>query len=393
MFHSPHQVEIKYTNSGTTPIVRKTTTTLSDGRELIYFDDSEPYLSGTATRELHDGRHLPKSTPLSSIRRDPLTGEWTALAAHRMNRTFMPPANENPLGPTQSGQLPTEIPADDYDVVVFENRFPSFARTAYLNEELPGYVDNMELVPQAPGRGRCEVVCFSPHPTDSFCQLSQRRIRTIIEAWADRTEALSALTGIEQVFCFENRGPEIGVTLQHPHGQIYAYPFLPPRAQAILRQARQYYEDTGRQLQHDVVMAELAAKTRVVCEGEYWFAYVPAAAKWPLEVMLVPRRDVPDFPSLSESERAELAVMYPRLLRQVDKFFPGIEKTAYIAGWNQAPVHEGREFGRLHLQLFSLRRSPDKMKYLAGSESAMGVWINDTTPERIAERLREVAEK
>jgi UDPglucose--hexose-1-phosphate uridylyltransferase len=109
--------------------------------------------------------------------------------------------------------------------------------------------------------------------------------------------------------------------------------------------------------------------------------------------MLVPRRDVPDFPSLSESERAELAVMYPRLLRQVDKFFPGIEKTAYIAGWNQAPVHEGREFGRLHLQLFSLRRSPDKMKYLAGSESAMGVWINDTTPERIAERLREVAEK
>ena len=145
MFHSPHQVEIKYTNSGTTPIVRKTTTTLSDGRELIYFDDSEPYLSGTATRELHDGRHLPKSTPLSSIRRDPLTGEWTALAAHRMNRTFMPPANENPLGPTQSGQLPTEIPADDYDVVVFENRFPSFARTAYLNEELPGYVDNMEL--------------------------------------------------------------------------------------------------------------------------------------------------------------------------------------------------------------------------------------------------------
>ena len=169
----------------------------------------------------------------------------------------------------------------------------------------------MELVPQAPGRGRCEVVCFSPHPTDSFCQLSQRRIRTIIEAWADRTEALSALTGIEQVFCFENRGPEIGVTLQHPHGQIYAYPFLPPRTQAILRQARQYYEDTRRQLQHDVVMAELAAKTRVVCEGEYWFAYVPAAAKWPLEVMLVPRRDVPDFPSLSESERAELAVMYP----------------------------------------------------------------------------------
>lgn len=375
-----------------TPIVRKTVTTLSDGRELIYFDDSEPYLSGGDTRELHDGRDLPKSTPLSSMRRDPLTGDWTALAAHRMNRTFMPPANENPLGPTKPGQLPTEIPADDYDVVVFENRFPSFARSAYLDEELPSTVDGMELVPQAPGRGRCEVVCFSPNPTGSLCELSERRARTIIEAWADRTSALSALDGIEQVFCFENRGEEIGVTLQHPHGQIYAYPFLPPRTEAILRQSRAYFERTGRQLQHDVVMAELDARTRVVFESECWFAYVPAAAKWPLEVMLVPKRDVPDFPALSEEERAELAVVYPRLLRQVDRFFPGIEKTAYIAGWNQAPVNEGREFGRLHLQLFSLRRSSDKMKFLAGSESAMAVWINDTTPERIAERLREVAE-
>lgn len=375
-----------------TDLVRKTVTTLADGRELIYFDDSADYVSGEKTRELHDSRELPESVPLSSMRRDPLTGEWSAFAAHRMNRTFMPPANENPLGPTKPGQIPTEIPADDYDVVVFENRFPSFARKAYASEELPACVDGMDLVPQKPARGRCEVVCFTPDVNASFSELTPQRARTVIEAWADRTAELSKLSGIRQVFCFENRGEEIGVTLQHPHGQIYAYPFTPPRTAAILREAEKYHAETGGNLLHDVMEQELTAGTRVVFEAEHWVAYVPAAAKWPLEVMLVPRRDVPDFPALNEAERAELAEVYPRLLRQVDKFFPGVDKTAYIAGWNQAPIGEGREFGRLHLQLFSLRRSPDKMKFLAGSESAMAVWINDTTPERIAERLREVAE-
>lgn len=380
-------------NAINTDVVRKTVTTLADGRELIYFDDSEPYLSGKKTRELHDSRDLPESVPLSAMRRDPLTGEWSAFAAHRMNRTFMPPANENPLGPTRPRQIPTEIPADDYDVVVFENRFPSFARKAYANEQLPEYVDGMEFVPQKPARGRCEVVCFTPDVTASFADLSPRRARTVIEAWADRTAELSQLSGIRQVFCFENRGAEIGVTLQHPHGQIYAYPFTPPRTAAILREAKAYKQKTGGNLLEDVMLAELEAKTRVVFEADNWIAYVPAAAKWPLEVMLAPRRNVPDFTALNESERAELAIVYPRLLRQVDKFFPGIDKTAYIAGWNQAPIGDGREYGRLHLQLFSLRRSPDKMKFLAGSESAMAVWINDTTPERIAERLREVAEQ
>jgi len=349
--------------------VRKSAIRLSDGRELFYFDDREPYLSGAAKRTETDARGLTPPDTHSEIRLDVLTGDYVAMAAHRMNRTYLPPANENPLAPTRPGEPPTEIPAPDYDVVVFENRFPSFSG----------------------GIGRCEVVCFTSDPTGSFATLSERRARTVIEAWADRTEVLSALPSTRQVVPFENRGEEIGVTLAHPHGQIYAYPYLPPRTQALVRQARAHRAATGGSLLADVLADEQRAEVRMVLRGEQWSAYVPLAAKWPLEVHLAPHRDVPDLAALTGAERAELAVVYLDLLQRVDRFFPGVARTPYIAAWHQAPVGEDRELGRLHLQLFSVMRAPGRLKFLAGSESGLGAWINDTTPERIARRLRDVA--
>jgi UDPglucose--hexose-1-phosphate uridylyltransferase len=350
-------------------LVRKTAIRLADGRELIYYDDREPYLSGAATRTESDTRDLAEPTTRSEIRYDVLTGEYVAIAAHRMNRTYLPPANENPLAPTRPGSPPTEIPAPDYDVVVFENRFPTFSG----------------------GQGRCEVVCFTSDPTASFATLDERRVRSVIEAWADRTAVLSALPRTRQVVCFENRGEEIGVTLSHPHGQIYAYPYLPARTQTLVRQARAHRESTGRSLLADVLADEQRDGERIVSAGKHWSVYVPRAARWPLEVHLAPHRDVPDLAALTGGERAELAVVYLDLLRRVDRFFPGVSRTPYISAWHQAPVGEDRALGRLHLQLFSLMRAPGRMKFLAGSESAMGAWINDTTPERIARRLRDVA--
>ncbi|WP_028937062.1 galactose-1-phosphate uridylyltransferase [Pseudonocardia spinosispora] len=350
--------------------VRRTSIRLADGRELIYFDDREPYLSGTAIRTEADIRELPPMETRSEIRLDVLTGEYVAIAAHRMNRTYLPPANENPLAPTVPGRPPTEIPASDYDVVVFENRFPTFSG----------------------GQGRCEVVCFTSDPDASFATLDPGRARTIIEAWADRTAELSTLPGTRQVVPFENRGEEIGVTLSHPHGQIYAYPFLPARTQALVRQARAHRSATGNSLLADVLATEREQSVRMVLSGEHWSAYVPMAARWPLEVHLAPHRDVADLAELTDSERGELAHVYLDLLRRIDRFFPGVDRTPYIAAWHQAPVGEYRELGRLHLQLFSLMRAPGRMKFLAGSESGMGAWINDTTPEQIAHRLRDVAE-
>ncbi|WP_433535665.1 galactose-1-phosphate uridylyltransferase [Micromonospora sp. CA-249363] len=356
--------------------MKRTAINLADGRELIYFDENDD-----AVRDQPDRRELPPPPPASQLRYDPLTDEWVAVAVHRQTRTFLPPANECPLDPSQGDRL-TEIPAPDYDVVVFENRFPSLSgRVA----DEPGEIT--PFTPVRPGEGRCEVVCFTSDHNASFASLPPRRVRTVLDALADRTEVLGELPGVEQIFCFENRGVEIGVTLHHPHGQIYAYPFVTPRTRALLAAARRHAERTGGgNLYADVLAAERAAGDRVVAENEHWTAFVPAAARWPFEVHVAPRRVVPDIPALNDSERDAFGPLYLDLLRRFDGLFD--MPMPYIAAWHQAPVRIDRELGHLHLQLFSIRRAKDKLKYLAGSESGMGVFINDISPERAAELLR-----
>lgn len=181
---------------------------------------------------------------------------------------------------------------------------------------------------------------------------------------------------------FENRGVEIGVTLHHPHGQIYAYPYVTPRTQALLAQARAH----GGDLQGEVLAHELAGP-RLVAETAHWAAYVPFAARWPIELHVQPKRRIPDLAAADDAERAELSVLSLRLLRAVDALYE--TPTPYIAAWHQAPVRDGRELVRLTWQITSPRRAADRLKYLAGSEAAMGAWVGDIVPEAGAERLRD----
>lgn len=376
------------------PRVRRTSTTLADGRELIYFDDSEPYRSGAKSRDVVDERPLDGFPAAGTMRFDALTGDWVSIADHRQNRTFLPPADECPLCPSGAGTMPSEIPAHEYDVVVFENRFPSFASESTYAGSAVGGPGEGSLLASAPALGRCEVVCFTSDHGASFSSLSPARARTVVDVWTDRTRALSALDGVQDVFCFENRGQEIGVTLHHPHGQIYAYPFVPARTESLLRAATEHHQRTGRLLGADLLAAELADGSRVVIRGAAWTAYVPYAARWPVEVHLVPNRDVPDLIALDSAERDELAEVYLDLLARLDRYYQGpggspIEMP-YIAGWHQAPVRRGREVSRLHLQVMSVLRAPGRLKYLAGSESGVGAWVNDVAPEAVAARLREV---
>jgi UDPglucose--hexose-1-phosphate uridylyltransferase len=197
------------------------------------------------------------------------------------------------------------------------------------------------------------------------------------------------MNGIAQVYCFENRGEEIGVTLHHPHGQIYGFPFVTPRTATMLAQAAQYTGRTGRNLFDDLVEGELTAGTRVVARNEQWTAFVPAAARWPYEVWLFPAQRVPDIPALGDEARTGFCDIYLDVLRRMDALFD--MPLPYIAAWHQAPVRDvpgAAEFG-LHLQVLSVRRAPGKLKYLAGTESGMGVWIGDILPEEAALRLRE----
>jgi UDPglucose--hexose-1-phosphate uridylyltransferase len=359
-------------------IAQRTSIALADGRELIYFDET-----AGARRDYPDTRDLPPPPETAQMRYDPLVDEWVAVNAHRQQRTYLPPSDKCPLCPS-TPDFASEIPAPDYDVVVFENQFPSFSDRVDPNE----ITELTDLVPVRPGVGRCEVVCFTSDHNTSFGALAPSRVRTVLDALADRTAEMSTLPGVAQVFPFENRGVEIGVTLHHPHGQIYAYPMVPPRTRAMLTASARHAERTGgRSLYADVLAAEVKAEIRIICRNELWTAYVPAASRWPFEVQLAPHRQVPDIPALSEAERDAFGPLYLDVLRRFDGLFG--KPMPYISAWHQAVVGEGRDLGYLHLQLFSIRRAADKLKYLAGSESAMGAFVNDVVPENAAAMLRD----
>ncbi|MFD7961622.1 galactose-1-phosphate uridylyltransferase [Streptomyces zaomyceticus] len=345
--------------------MKKTATTLADGRELIYYDTRDD-----SARTAVDPRPLTPVVSRSEIRYDALTGDHVAVASHRQARTYHPPADACPLCPARDGRE-SEIPEESYEVVVFENRFPSLSG----------------------GVGRCEVVCFTDDHTLSFADLTEERVSLVLDAWTDRTAALSALPGVEQVYCFENRGAEIGVTLPHAHGQIYAFPYVAPRTAAMRRRIDAHRAETGRNLFDDVVDRERADGDRVVLETEHWIAFVPFAAHWPYEVHLHPKRRVPDLLALDGAARTECAQVYLELLKRFDRIFgPDEPPTPYIAAWHQAPFTDARreDFG-LHLELFTVRRASGKLKFLAGTESGMGAFMNDVRPEDAARRLREVA--
>lgn len=397
--HRPYDVCVNIFDAGNAAAtvlgagVTKRSTLLADGRELLYFDD--PGSSLAAERRI-DARTLDPRPDTAQMRYDALTGDWISVATNRQNRTFLPPAELDPLAP-QSPTNPSEVPSL-YDVAVFENRSPSFGPGLPLPGDsalrsplgAPGTDHTGAADPAAgiahPAHGRCEVICFSPEHEGSFASLTPTRARTVIEALADRTAALSALPGIEQVFPFENRGREIGVTLPHPHGQIYGYPVVTPRTRALLRSIEAHGSDLFAR-----ILDTERASDRVISSSTHWTAFVPFAARWPLEVHVMPHRHVADLAETTEAERDDLAPLYLRLLRAIDGIYD--TPTPYIAAWHQAPVNVGRDAVRMRLEITSPRRSETKLKFLAGSEAAMGAWIGDVAPETAAAMLRTAYER
>lgn len=358
-------------------------TRLADGRELIYFDDTEG-----GDRILTDPRDLPVVEVGSTARYDALLGEWVGIASHRQSRTYHPPADQCPLCPTR-GAFATEIPSPDYDVVVFENRFPSFGGVSVaLDPEALVPHGSDAIFAQIPGVGRCEVVCFTSDHDTAVVDLPPARMRTVVQAWAERTAALNAVPGVEQVFAFINQGVEIGVTLAHPHGQIYGYPFITPKTGAMLAHVADYRERTGGNLFGDLLAREIADGSRLVAENEHWVAFVPFAARWPVEVSIFPRRRIVDLPAADDDEMAALAALYLEVLRRMGGVFA--DTLPAITAVHQAPTHAGRDDWWMHVSVFSIRRAVGKIKYLAGSESAMGAFVSDISPEDMAARLRAV---
>lgn len=359
--------------------VIRTDREMADGRTIRYYD-SKP-----TERKAVDQRPKEEQPGIGELRFDSLVNEWIAISAHRQNRIFLPPKELCPLCPTTTRELLTEIPEADYEVVVFDNKSPSL-RPPHGDYALPDYAGPETDMGKA--IGKCEVIVFNSDHGQSFCDLSPNQVRTLLEAWRDRTAELSKENFIRHIAPFENRGEEIGVTLHHPHGQIYAYSYLPPRVEKMLSVAKRYKDEFGKVLFDEILKRELNEKIRIVTQNEHWVAYVPFAARYPYEIHVAPLKPVADLTELTP----EQCDAFPALALEVTKRLDGVYGVhmAYIAAWHQAPVREGRDLLRLHWQITSVRRAPGKLKYLAGSESAMGAFIMDVTPEQSAAQLREV---
>ncbi len=322
---------------------------------------------------------------MSELRYHPFLETWVMTATHRQDRTFLPPSDFCPLCPTQAGGFPTEIPAEDFDIVVFENRFPSLRR----NPEPPA-VEGLAMAPVRPSNGVCEVVVYTPEHAGSFADLSLQKVERLVRVWKDRYVELSSIPEVEYVFIFENKGREIGVTLSHPHGQIYAYPYIPATLAQELASERRYWEATGKTLWGDWLGAELADGRRVIVENSEFVAVVPYFARYPFEVWVVARREVRSLALANEATLDALADLLLKVARAYDRLF-GFS-LPYVMAMHQEPAAPGYEFTRLHVEFYPPHRTHDKLKYLAGSEAGAGAFINDTLPESSAARLRACVE-
>jgi len=324
---------------------------------------------------------------MSELRWHPLRQEWVITATHRMDRTYKPPKDFCPLCPTKPGAFPTEVPAEDYEIVVFQNKFPS------LQPQPPEPdVEGTELTPVEPAKGECEVVLYSPRHDGTLADESVRHIRNLIRVWKDRYQELGSREEIQYVLIFENKGEAVGVTLHHPHGQIYAFPFIPPVQQHELSALAAHREKTGRCLICDLVTQEIVDGRRIVAESGHFAAAIPFYARYPYEVHIFAKEHKPSLLALDAQEEWDLARILKLVMVKYDHLF-GFS-LPYLMTLHQAPTggeHEG--LGHFRIEFYPPHRSANKLKYLAGCESGAGSFINDSAPEAKAEELRAAGPK
>ncbi|MVN87227.1 galactose-1-phosphate uridylyltransferase [Deinococcus sp. HMF7620] len=347
-----------------------------DGRPLTLY--------GLAPVRVRGAIPSPSPDPVDArpaLRWHPLRGEWVMYAAHRMGRTFLPPPEYNPLAPTTDPQHPTELPQGDYDIAVFDNRFPSLTLTA---PEPPAGPAGTRA-----GVGACEVVVFSQSAQGRLCDLRDEQVTLLLSVWADRTARLAATGQIQSVLAFENRGVEVGVTLHHPHGQIYAYDHIPPVQARMLAQTGAYRAQHGRPWLADFVAEERQSGERLVRDDGLALSVVPPFARYSYETWVLPARPVGLLSDLSGAERASLARVLKDALLRLDGLF-GV-RMPYLLTVHQAPLDGPHPEFPLHIELYPYLRAPGRMKYLAGTEQGAGEFANDKLPEVAAAELRAVS--
>ena len=335
-----------------------------DGRDLFLYSEQPREYQITNDLEPLD------SPPAPHKRWHPLRQEWVLYNAARNKRTLNPPPEYNPLGPVAPDGFPGEIPTPDFEIAVFENRWPG------LHESAPGR-NGLEI--DAPGaRGRCEVVVYGTSIEQKLTDLSDERVAMLVKVWADRHADLCAREGIKFVLPFESRGAFVGVTLPHPHGQIYAFDFVPPIIQRQVEAEREHG-----------VLAELIAtggsKTLRVDENDSAWSLVPAFSRYPFETWILPKRQVASPGQLTADELLDFARILKQTVGRLDGLF---DSTMPFCMWVSLPPKGAEEIWPFHIQFMPMQRTANSMKYLASVEQISQIFLSDVLPEDAAEKLR-----
>jgi UDPglucose--hexose-1-phosphate uridylyltransferase len=322
---------------------------------------------------------------MSELRWHPLLREWVITSTERQDRTFLPPKDYCPLCPHHPGGAPTEIPASTYHIAAFLNKFPSLRP-----EPPPPAVQESGLYPVEPAQGVCEVIVYTPEHDSTLAQRPVDEIEELIYVWRDRYQEVGALDYVRYVYLFENKGEAIGVTLHHPHGQLYAFPFIPPRLERELLSLEEHRRRTGRCLLCDVVREERQDGRREVLSGEHFYAGIPFYARWPYEVHVWAAEHRSSLADLSAAEIRDLARVLKGVMGKYDALW-GFSMP-YMMVLKQRPTDgRGPETDHFRVEFYPPLRTPKKLKYLAGVESGAGTFINDTLAEEKAAELRAAA--
>ncbi len=315
---------------------------------------------------------------MPELRWNPVLKRWNIISDKRQDRPVLP-EDSCPLCP---GVL--EVPQDDYYIVTFENRFPSLER----DPEEPN-LDGDSFYRVRENRGVCEVILYSSDHEVPPADLSLDRMEDLVTVWTDRFRDLSEEGFIDYVYIFENRGREIGVTLDHPHGQLYAFPFVPPLIRRSVKSAREHFEKEDSCLFCRIIDKEKEFADRIIWENEDFLAFVPFYARFPYEVHLYPKRHFPTMLDLKRGEERALAEGIKTVLNRYMNLFP-IDDFPYIMSFHQAPVDgEDYSYYHFHLEFYSLQRAEDKIKYRAGVETGTSTFISSISPEKMAADLKE----
>lgn len=333
-----------------------------DGRDLFLYG----YEQHIETPLPEDNFDVAKG---GELRWHPLRRENNVYAAHRQNRTFKPSTADDPLAASVRGGAPTEIPFADFELAIFENKFTSLHAQAPAPSIFAGDGASHAI-------GRCDVVVYGPENTGNLYTIGQDKRRLLIEAWIDRYQTLFA-QNCKYVLPFENRGDAVGVTLSHPHGQIYAFPFIPRVQQDALTSFDEGYDLAA-------YIKKNKAEFGVTFAGGIE-AYCPSYARFPYEVWLAPQVQRAGPWNFSEEEKDGFAHLLGDITRRYDAFFEG--PTAYMLSLHAAPLgHEGN--WHFTAQFYPLLRSHGRVKYLAAVEQSTGTFTVDVMPETAAKILK-----